>query len=561
MHRLLIPALLILEVVTDGVLCLAAGGFVPRSQKSILGFSSQFYETPSSTTPFSLTKRRNKSNHRDLTLFSSASSSDGESDDCIDTEPSTTLRGGASVETDKKQELSIWPSFDALDKRLIKIALPCIANFAINPLVGAIDLFWVNRMGNALAVAGQSAANQVFSSAFWLTSFLPSVTATLVAKESAKRSTDGIQDAVCQALTISFFVALIGSALILNNPNKVLSSVLQPNAPAREFAIPYLLIRGFAFLPSLVSLVGFSAFRGMMDTVTPLKISLFANLVNAVLDPIFIFWAKMGVTGAALATLISEVVSCAIFMTLMFKKNIISLPKLFRLPKGERLSQLLKGGAALQLRNFALNLTFLSVTRVTQGIDDSGVAAAAHAMAIQTFQIGGIVLLALSTVAQTVVPNEMIEKVNEETGEKSGGLFAAKVTVNRLMGWGFILGTILGMVQILLIPLLQMATPIEAVRKAARTPAFLASVYQIMNGLVFIGEGVMVGCGNFLHLSLSTVVATTATLFALYTLPAWYGLTGVWMSFGVFNSLRLIGVWLHQSLTGPLAKDIKPIDK
>jgi len=67
-----------------------------------------------------------------------------------------------------------WPCFDALDDRLIKIALPCILNFAINPLIGAVDLFWVNRMGNALAVAGQSAANQVFNSAFWLASFLPS---------------------------------------------------------------------------------------------------------------------------------------------------------------------------------------------------------------------------------------------------------------------------------------------------------------------------------------------------------------------------------------------------
>lgn len=67
-----------------------------------------------------------------------------------------------------------WPCGDVLDKQLIKIALPCIANFAINPLVGAVDLFWINRMGNTLAVAGQAAANQIFSSSFWLTSFLPS---------------------------------------------------------------------------------------------------------------------------------------------------------------------------------------------------------------------------------------------------------------------------------------------------------------------------------------------------------------------------------------------------
>ena len=68
----------------------------------------------------------------------------------------------------------IWPCFDELDSKLIKIALPVIANFAISPLIGAVDLFWINRMGNALAVAGQAAANQVFNSAFWLASFLPS---------------------------------------------------------------------------------------------------------------------------------------------------------------------------------------------------------------------------------------------------------------------------------------------------------------------------------------------------------------------------------------------------
>lgn len=70
--------------------------------------------------------------------------------------------------------LSNWPCFDQLDRELIRISIPVIGNYAINPLIGAVDLFWVNRMGNALAVAGQAAANQVFSSAFWFTSFLPS---------------------------------------------------------------------------------------------------------------------------------------------------------------------------------------------------------------------------------------------------------------------------------------------------------------------------------------------------------------------------------------------------
>jgi len=332
-----------------------------------------------------------------------------------------------------------------------------------------------------------------------------------------------------------------------------LGIVLNAGAPAREFATPYLLIRGFAFLPSIITLIGFSAFRGVLDTTTPLKISLLANLINIVLDPILIFKANMGVTGAALATLASEVVSALLFATLLLRRRMIVLPKLFRLPSWKTLAPLLKGGAALQLRNFALNLTFLSVTRVTQSIDETGVAAAAHALAIQTFQIGGVVLLALSTVAQTIVPNAMTEQTDKETGKKSGGLRVAKASSNRLMSWGFLLGSLLGALQMILLPLMNKATPIEAVRKAARTPAVLASVYQIINGMVFIGEGVMIGCGNFLQLSLSTVVATAAALLALREFPKYYGLTGVWMSFGVFNTIRLLGVVQHQMRNSPIA--------
>jgi Na+-driven multidrug efflux pump len=214
---------------------------------------------------------------------------------------------------------------------------------------------------------------------------------------------------------------------------------------------------------------------------------------------------------------------------------------------------LLKGGAALQLRNFALNLTFLAVTRVTQSIDETGVAAAAHALAIQTFQVGGIVLLALSTVAQTVVPNEMVERYDAKTDRTVGGLHAAKAVVNRLMSWGFVLGTALGLFQLAVLPVLHKATPMLEVRQMARLPSLLASIYQVFNGMVFIGEGVMLGCGNFMQLSISTLIATIGCLGALHTLPQRFGLAGVWLSFGVFNTLRLIGVYLHQTRLGPLA--------
>eukprot|EP00522_Entomoneis_paludosa_P012975 CAMPEP_0172447892 /NCGR_PEP_ID=MMETSP1065-20121228/7053_1 /TAXON_ID=265537 /ORGANISM="Amphiprora paludosa, Strain CCMP125" /LENGTH=544 /DNA_ID=CAMNT_0013199265 /DNA_START=230 /DNA_END=1861 /DNA_ORIENTATION=+ len=422
----------------------------------------------------------------------------------------------------------MWPCFDELDRRLIKIALPVIANFAINPLVGAVDLFWVNRMGNALAVAGQAAANQVFNSAFWVTSFLPGVTATLISKENAKGNKEGVQDAISQALFVGILVAMVTSCLLFFNPEKVLSSVLAEGAPAMEYAKPYMLIRAFACLPACISLVGFSSFRGVLDTVTPVKISLFANLFHAVLDPILIFSIALGVNGAALATLGTEVISAISYLVILRKREMLIFSKLFRLPSWAKLSPILKGGAALQLRNVAMNLTFLSVARVTQGIDSTGVAAAAHAMAIQVFQMGGIVLLALSTISQTVIPNDLVEVYDERQKKMIGGKENAKNTVNRLMSWGLVLGIGLGCLQLMSLPLIQKTTPLQEVRDAAMVPSILASIFQVINGLVFIGEGVMIGTGSFMELSITTVLATAGCLWALRAFPPVYGITGVW---------------------------------
>jgi hypothetical protein len=140
----------------------------------------------------------------------------------------------------------------------------------------------------------------------------------------------------------------------------------------------------------------------------------------------------------------------------------------------------------------ALNISFLAVARVTQTIDQTGVAAAAHALAIQVFQVGGIVLLALSTVAQIVVPNDMVDRYDAKLARRVGGKNYAKATVNRLLAWGGLLGIGLGSLQLLLLPLIQQTTPLKAVSDAALIPAIFACGLQLLNSLVFIGEGVMV---------------------------------------------------------------------
>ena len=132
--------------------------------------------------------------------------------------------------------------------------------------------------------------------------------------------------------------------------------------------------------------------------------------------------------------MLTHIVAPFSYFTLLGKAKLIRLKKILSLPSMTTLRPLIAGGAAVQLRAVALNVVFLAVTRATQTLDKTGVAAAAHSIAIQVFNIGGVFLLALSTVAAFLVPSKIVTE----------GKVEAKRTVNRLMGWGLVLGAVLG---------------------------------------------------------------------------------------------------------------------
>ena len=66
-------------------------------------------------------------------------------------------------------------------------------------------------------------------------SSLTTVTATLVSKANAQGDQEDLQDAVSQALVVGFCVSLVGTALMLRYPEKVLSSVLKGKCVIHAF--------------------------------------------------------------------------------------------------------------------------------------------------------------------------------------------------------------------------------------------------------------------------------------------------------------------------------------
>jgi Na+-driven multidrug efflux pump len=154
------------------------------------------------------------------------------------------------------------PWSDELDRRIIRVLLPCSLSFLVVPLTNAVDAAWIGRMGDALALAGQGAANQVFSTAFFLISFLPTVMAPLVARAVGKSDEDDARARIGETLFLATFFGVLGSIALAVYPGVCMRIVLPDDAAALAHANSYLWVRSLSLLPALWGSVGFAALRG-----------------------------------------------------------------------------------------------------------------------------------------------------------------------------------------------------------------------------------------------------------------------------------------------------------
>jgi len=427
----------------------------------------------------------------------------------------------------------IFNRMDAMDKMIFRNTLPLLGVTSIVPILQSNDLFWVNQLGDTLAVSAQSAANTLFQFSFGLISFIPSVTASLIARNFANNDLEKTETTLTTALLFGISTSFIISMMIFANPSRYLGSVLKPGNPALGLSVKYMRIRSLSLVPQMMTYVCFGAFRGMLDYDKSIKLALLASGADIFMRPVLIHTFRMGILGSATSSLLCDCFTAITYMKLMKNKGFFAKEK-FKLPSWDEFTPMLKG-STLQARSFAMHLTNLIVARKIQSFDDSGVYPAAFSLAMQTFFTGGILIYAMAMATQTLYPNS-IGKCKEEEKESY-----STILVRRLLGRGLLVGTIITSIQALLFPLILRTTPIAEVRKAAVFPVMVAIAFQGINGIVCVGEAIMVGSGLFSAASLVLIAASIGYTGCLRLLPQSWGINGVSTSFGVFNILRLLG--------------------
>lgn len=204
---------------------------------------------------------------------------------------------------------------------LVRLALPIILANVLHTTYQLIDTFWLGRL-SANAVAAVSISFPILFLVLSLAGGLTLGGSVIVAQyfgaENKKKVNYSSSQTVFVIFILSIFLALIAYALA--EPMMVL---IGAEPPILQDAVDYFQVSSFGFIFLFMFFVFQSLMRGIGDVMLPMYIVLITVLLNLVLDPLFIFGYEsipgFGVKGAAYASIITQAISAAIGLGILFK--------------------------------------------------------------------------------------------------------------------------------------------------------------------------------------------------------------------------------------------------
>lgn len=200
----------------------------------------------------------------------------------------------------------------ALDKEILRLALPSIlANITV-PLVGLVDTAVAGHLHSAAGsgaefIGGISVGAMILNVIYWNFGFLRASTGGLTAQAYGKG--EGYVPILRRALKLALGISAM--LLVLGWPLSKLSLLFRSATPGVAIlAAQYILIRIWA-APATLSLMALKGwFIGMQDSRSSMLVDLTVNLVNIIASIILTLgigaWQGIGFPGIALGTVIAQ---------------------------------------------------------------------------------------------------------------------------------------------------------------------------------------------------------------------------------------------------------------
>lgn len=215
---------------------------------------------------------------------------------------------------------------EKIGKLIRKFAIPCILSLVVSALYNIVDQIFI---GQGVGTIGNTATNIVFPVSVIAAAFSLMVgdgaaafLSLSLGRKDTKNASKGIGSSI--TLTVILGVLFLVFGFIFKNPLLQLFGVTEGSyAYANEYMIWILVGLPFAMFTNMMN----SVIRADGSPKYAMASTLVGCVLNIILDPIAIFVLKWGVMGAAVATVVGQVVSFIVSAIYIKKFKTIEIKK------------------------------------------------------------------------------------------------------------------------------------------------------------------------------------------------------------------------------------------
>lgn len=258
-------------------------------------------------------------------------------------------------------------------KNIIYFSLPYMLSYFLQTLYGMADLFIIGQFDGVAGTTAVSNGSQVMYMLTVIIVGLAMGTTVNIGKAVGRRDREDISRIIGNTATLFMTISVVLMVVLILLVRPIVSVIGTPSQ-AVEGSVNYLTVC-FIGIPFITAYnIISSIFRGMGDSKSPMYFIATACFANIVLDYLFMGVLKLGPTGAALGTTLSQTLSVLITLIYIRKKNTgIELEKSDLKPDKETIGKILKTGIPVSLQDGFIQVAFIIITVIAnhRGINDA----------------------------------------------------------------------------------------------------------------------------------------------------------------------------------------------
>lgn len=432
-----------------------------------------------------------------------------------------------------------------MNRRILQLAIPNIISNLSVPLLGAVDTAVIGHLDAVYYLGAIAVGSIIFDFIFWGFGFLRMGTTGLVAQAFGAHQTKETRIILARVLLVAISLSIL--IIFLQFPILKLSLLMVNASPeVEQYVQVYFSIRIFA-APATLALFGLNGwFLGMQNARFPMYVTILLNVLNIILNLVFVLKYDMNVAGVAWGSLIASYVAVGFAIWLYFRTYHLKGISIVReeLLQLDALKKFFSVNSDIFIRTLCLVTSYAFFT--AKSAETGDVVLAANTILLQLWYISAYGIDGFAFAAESLVGRYFGANDRERLLEAIRGC----------MVWGIGIG-LAGTACYALFgqQIVSVFTDQTIVLESIQVVLIWTVFAPIVNSICFIWDGVYIGATATPPMRNSMLVATVFVFIPVYYLTLnTLGVHAIWLAMFSFMLARgiLLSVLAKKHIFNPL---------